>query len=430
MAIWAITLFVVVLALVITRPGGLPIGWTALIGGLLAWLTGLVSTPDIVEVVRLVWDATLTFVAVILISLILDAIGLFHWAALGSAHLAGTRGSAVLWFLGLLGAAVAMFFANDGAALILTPIVYEQAKALKLPTPATLALIMASGFIADTTSLPLVVSNLVNIVSADFFHLGFASYALVMVPVDLLALALSLAVLWLYYGRALPSRVNTGHLPPAASAIRDLHLFRMSWAVLALLLLGYFASQWLRWPVSVFAGAAAAWFVAAAWRRPTLNTRQVLREAPWNIVAFSLGMYVVVYGLRNAGLTHALSSLILWYAGHGAGTLVVGTGLTAAVASAVMNNMPTVMINALAIHGAHLSASLERAAAYANVIGCDLGPKLTPIGSLATLLWLHVLDRRDLHIGWGYYVTVGATLTLPVLLITLLGLWGWTALIG
>ncbi|MBX5468260.1 MAG: arsenical efflux pump membrane protein ArsB, partial [Firmicutes bacterium] len=164
MAIWAITLFVVVLALVITRPGGLPIGWTALLGGLLAWVTGLVSTPDIVEVVRLVWDATLTFVAVIVISLILDAIGLFHWAALGSAHLAGTRGSAVLWFLGLLGAAVAMFFANDGAALILTPIVYEQAKALKIPTPATLALIMASGFIADTTSLPLVVSNLVNIV--------------------------------------------------------------------------------------------------------------------------------------------------------------------------------------------------------------------------------------------------------------------------
>lgn len=332
--------------------------------------------------------------------------------------------------MGLLGAVVAMFFANDGAALILTPLVYEQAKALGFNARATIAFIMASGFIADTTSLPLVVSNLVNIVSADYFHLGFISFALRMVPVDILALAASLTALWLFYRRAIPQRVDTQALPDPGSAVKDRRLFHRAWYVLAALLLGYFLSQILHWPVSIFAGSAALALLIMAIGSPVLRVPTVVKEAHWNIVVFSLGMYVVVYGLKNVGLTRLLGHQLSHLAAWGTWPAVVGTGFMAAVLSSVMNNLPSVLINALAIHGTSASHSLQTAMAYANVIGCDLGPKMTPIGSLATLLWLYVLARRGVSISWGYYMKVGILLTVPVLLVTLTGLWAWSALVG
>ena len=426
----AVGLFLVVLVLIIAQPRGLSIGWTALGGAVVALALGIVTWSNVGTVVGIVWDATLTFVAIILISLILDAVGFFEWSALHMIRLARGHGLRLFILLGVLGALVAMFFANDGAALILTPIVYEQAKALKLDPKATVALIMASGFIADTTSLPLVVSNLVNIVSASYFHLGFGSYALRMVPVDIVALVASLAVLYLFYRRSLPAIVVTTALRSPATAIKDRHVFRAAWIVLGLLLIGYFTSQMLHWPVAIFAGAAAVGLLIIAHRSPVVPISHLLRNAPWKIVVFSVGMYVVVFGLRNVGLTHLLGNVLTVLATHGVVSGIVGAGFMAALLSSVMNNLPTVLINALAIHDAVVSPILHTAMAYANVVGCDLGPKLTPIGSLATLLWLHVLEQRGVRITWGYYMRVGVTLTVPVLLITLFALWGWSLVIG
>ena len=418
----ALLIFIATLVLVIWQPRGLGVGWSASLGAALALLTGVVSIGDIPVVWDIVWNATFTFIALIIISLLLDEAGLFAWAALHVARWGRGSGRRLFTFLVLLGAATAALFANDGAALILTPIVIAMLLALRFSPAATLAFVMAAGFIADTASLPLVVSNLVNIVSADYFEIGFAEYAAVMLPVNLVSVATSLGVLLWFFGRDIPARYAVAELGRPQDAIVDRPTFIAGWAVLGLLLLGFFGLGPLGVPISAVAGSGALVLLAVAARGKRIATGRVLAGAPWQIVVFSLGMYLVVYGLRNAGLTDALAQVLDGLAGHGVWAAAVGTGLLSAGLSSVMNNMPTVLVGALAIEASQAEGVVREAMIYANVIGSDLGPKFTPIGSLATLLWLHVLARKGIGISWGYYFRIGILLTLPVLLATLAAL--------
>lgn len=418
----AFLIFAATLALVIWQPRGLGIGWSAAGGAIAALLAGVIQLGDIPTVWHIVWNATGAFIAVIVISLLLDKAGFFEWAALHVARWGGGHGRRLFLLLVLLGAAVAALFANDGAALILTPIVVAMLAALRFPPKATLAFVMAAGFIADTASLPLVVSNLVNIVSSDYFDIGFARYASVMGPVNLVSVAATLAALAWFFRKEIPAHYDVTQLRRPEDAIHDRATFFAGWWVLALLLVGFFWLDQAGIPISAVAAAGAVLLLAVAARGHRISTRAVLRGAPWQVVVFSLGMYLVVYGLRNAGLTGYLTALLDRCAEHGVWGAALGTGFITAILSSVMNNMPTVLVGALAIDASSAQGVVREAMIYANVIGADLGPKITPIGSLATLLWLHVLASKDIRISWGYYFRVGIVLTLPILLVTLCAL--------
>ncbi|EMI7065181.1 MULTISPECIES: arsenic transporter [Providencia] len=418
----AALIFILTITFVIWQPKGLGIGWSATAGAVLALIFGVISFQDIPIVWNIVWNATATFVAVIIISLLLDESGFFEWAALHVAKWGRGKGKLLFSYIVLLGATVAALFANDGAALILTPIVIAMLLALGFNKGTTLAFVMAAGFIADTASLPLIVSNLVNIVSADFFNIGFTEYASIMVPVDIAAIVATLVMLHWFFRKDIPKQYDVTKLSEPTLAIRDITTFKAGWLILVLLLIGFFVLEPLGIPVSAIAaiGALILWVIAA--RGHTINTKKVLRGAPWQIVIFSLGMYLVVYGLRNAGLTDYLSETLNYLADKGLWAATLGTGFITAFLSSIMNNMPTVLIGALAIEGSDATELIQQAMVYANVIGADLGPKITPIGSLATLLWLHVLSQKNMTITWGYYFKTGIIMTLPVLIVTLVAL--------
>ncbi|HEU0198617.1 MAG TPA: arsenic transporter [Nevskiaceae bacterium] len=426
----ALAIFIATLTLVIWQPRGLGIGTSALLGAAVALALGVVQLADVAVVWHIVWDATFTFVALIVISLILDAAGFFAWAALHIARVAGGHGRLLFPLIVLLGAAISAVFANDGAALLLTPIVLAILLRLEFPAPAALAFVLATGFIADTASLPLVISNLVNIVTANFFDVSFSRYALVMLPVDLVSIAATLGVLWLAFGHSIPRHYAVDTLPAPNSAIVDRQVFHVALPLLGALLVAYFLLAPLHLPFCIVTGTGALLLLAIASRwgqraRPTIALGPVLRHAPWQIVLFSLGMYLVVYGLGRAGLTHYGTQVLDALGRHNAVVATLGTGFLSAGLAAVMNNLPSTLVGALAVAHAHVSATTYELMIYANVIGNDLGPKFTPIGSLATLLWLHVLAGKGQHIGWGQYMKVGLALTPPVLGVTLLALAWW-----
>jgi arsenical pump membrane protein len=432
----ALAIFVATLILVIWQPRGFGIGWSALLGAGVALATGVVGWTDVGTVWTIVWDATFTFVALIVISLILDEAGFFSWAALHVARWGGGRGRRLFPLTVILGAAIAAVFANDGAALLLTPIVLAILLRLRFSPTGALAFTVACGFVADTTSLPLVVSNLVNIVTANFFDVSFGRYALVMVPVNFVALAATLVVLWLWFRRDIPAAYEVDELEHPRHVIRDPAVFRSAFPLLGLLLISYFVTGPFGIPIAFMTGLAALVLMAIAGRwfsggkGAVVPLAKVLREAPWQIVLFSIGMYLVVYGLGNAGLTEIVAGVLAWLAGQGTLVATVGTGFVMAALASVMNNMPATLVGALAIDHLEVPALTREFMVYANVIGNDLGPKFTPIGSLATLLWLHVLAGKGQRITWGQYMKVGLILTPPVLLATLVALWAWLPLVS
>lgn len=418
----ALALLALTVALVVRPPRFLGPARSASVGAVLALLLGVVGWGDVAVVWNATWNATLTLVGLIVISLLLDEAGVFRWAALHVARWGGGSGTRLLALLVGFAALTSALFANDGGVLILTPLVLELALALGLSRAATLAYAFAVGFVVDAASLPLPISNLVNLVVADAFGLPFAPYALVMVPVNLVAVAASLLVLWLAYRRVLPRRYDPADLPNPADAVRSPGVFAAGLALVPVLLVGYLVAEPLHWPLSAVTvgGAALLWGVAG--RSRNISSRRVLRGAPWNVVVFSLAMYLVVYGLRGAGWTAEYARFLEGAAGHGPLAAVFAAGGSVAALSAGLNNLPAVLFAALGLEEAALPARLRETLAFALVVGADVGPKLTPIGSLATLLWLHVLRGRGLTVSWGEYLREGVRLTVPVLLAALLAL--------
>ena len=415
--ITASLIFLFTLLLIIIQPKNLQIGTTAVIGAMVALVLGVVSFDDVLSVTNIVWDATLAFIGIIILSMVLDEIGFFEWAALKMAKYSNGSGLRMFIYAILLGAFVSALFANDGAALILTPILLAKMRILQLNIKTIVAFLLAGGFISDSASLPFVFSNLTNIVTANYFDIGFMEYFLNMIIPFIVSVIASIFFLWLFLRKDIPKIVDISVLKEPKSVIKNMKLFYFSWIFLTLLLAGYFIGDAYNLPISIFALGGGIIFLIIASIAKIVEPKRIIKEAPWQVVWFSIGLYIVVYGLKNAGLTDYLTVVLKELALRGDTIAVLGTGFLAAFLSAIMNNMPTIMIMDIAMHDIGNKAMI-----YANIVGSNLGPKMTPFGSLATLLWLHVLAKKGVKISFAQYSKFGLIITPPVLFIVLLAI--------
>ncbi|MFG1519451.1 MAG: arsenical efflux pump membrane protein ArsB [Thermoplasmataceae archaeon] len=415
----SIAIFILTLYFVERNPRGMGIGYPAIIGAFACIAIGITPISDLLVIWDIVWNSTFTFVAIVIFSLTLDEAGFFEYMAIKFTIF--SKGNTKLLFVLIIvfGAIVSALFANDGAILVLTPVVYSILKRTNAEGRIILPFIMAVGFIADTASSPFIISNLVNIITTSYFSISFIDYALVMMFPAFVSTLASLSFLFLYYRKSLDGRLDISRIPDPVSVIKDPKIFRIAMPLTIFLIVVYAVTGIFDIPIAFVAVPAVSGLFLYAHRNGRINTRKILVEAPWQVVYFSLGMFVIVFGMGREGLTYDLSFVLVKISYLGGILSTVLSGFLFSVLAGLLNNLPSVMIGNLAIKGSHLGVNL----AYANVIGNDIGPKFTPIGSLATLLWIYSLERRgDIKINKRYYMKVGFILTVPVLLVTLLAL--------
>ena len=424
----AAILLLVVLALVVRRPRGLAVAWPAGVGAALAVITGLLSVGALRTIFSDTWDAAATLIALFLLSETLDSNGFFTWAALRLARIAGGSGWRLYTLSLLLTALVTALLANDGAVLMLTPIFATLFLRIYPDEVSRLPFILATGFFADAMSALLVPSNLTNIIIADANHLAFVRVFLWMLLPTLAAFVAGALAFGARFRAHLRKPYDRALLDDASTAIRDPLVFWCGWAGLGLLIVGYTIGGALRLPVSLTAGAVAVAMLALGRLRGLRSIGETFRAAPWGILIYALGMFVVITAAYDAHVLAFLTHPLRAHVAPGAGPVgALFSGGLLALLSAAVNNLPATLIGVLALKEApHISAM----AIYAILLGVDIGPKLTPYGSLATLLWMGILARNGIHISWRRYFAENWWVALLTLGAAFLGLLASNALLG
>lgn len=464
--VWGLVILSAVLIGVIWRPRfrlwprGMPAFVPAGVGAVLALALGLVALPMLVTIFGRVWDASMTLIGLFMLAAALDANRFFEWAALRIAHMAGGSRWRLYLLMCLLTIGVTICLGNDGAILGMTAIVAKLVKTI-FPRSGTLSLmstpmsegngqsikktfpradnvwwpyIFATGFLADSFSGFLVPDNLTNIIVTSTYHLPFITFVLQMsLPMVLAAIVAISCFAWRFRSVLFNKRragYDLAALEVPESVLRDRLTFNVSCGALLILIAGHLVIGGVfHQPVSFVVVPVALVVLGFAHFRKIKLVHEILFDAPWEVLLYALGMFVVITAAMTPGVVDlflSLSPLRELIAGEKS-VMVSALGLFVtggimAILSALTNNLPATLVGVVLLGaGAKHPAPL---AIYAIILGVDIGPKLTPYGSLATLMWLGILRREGVNISWGQCFKENWPVTVLALGAALLGLLG------
>ncbi|MDQ8738666.1 ArsB/NhaD family transporter [Paenibacillus sp. LHD-38] len=308
----AIIDFAAALTFILIKPKGINEAFIALAGAVILFAAQLLKPEDAAYIWGFVWNATFSLIGIMLFISLLDYNVFFRWAALHIIHRFHHRQLLLFIGLSLMAALITVFFNNDGTILIMVPIVLEVTALLKLSRSGRLLFMLGIGFMADNASAPLMMSNMTNILTADFFDISFGEYASRMLLPGLIAIGATIAVTVAFFWQPIKreeARAPAPNLfPVPASAISDKRLFYLSWFNILLMMIGYLGSERVGVPVAAVAVGCAAiqWAASAAAGRAPL--KETVLRAPWLIIVFALSMNLIVYSLHVHGASDSVVS--------------------------------------------------------------------------------------------------------------------------
>ena len=322
--------------------------------------------------------------------------GLF--AYFGAAMAAGARGRPrrLLGLVFLVAAGTTAVLSLDATIVLLTPVVFSTAARLRFsPRPH----VYACTHLANSASLLLPVSNLTNLLAFNASGLSFTRFAALM----LLPWLVAIAIEWGVLARAFRGELGVLRHPRTAEAPTDPPVFAL--AVLGLTFVGFMVVE------PVWAAVAGA-LVLAVRERP--SPRELIGAAEPGFLVFVLGLGVVVAAASDHGLRDAVDSLIP----HGGGLpTLIAIAVLAAVVANLVNNLPAtlIMLPAVAAGGA--------GPVLAMLVGVNVGPNLSYVGSLATLLWRRVMHAHDEPTDIRAFTVLGLSTVPAILLAATASLW-------
>ena len=393
----------------------------AMSGAALLLVLGLISPKDALFTLLRDWNTFFFFLGMMALSALAESAGLFDWLGVHAARLAGESSARLFLNVFLLGTFISMIFSNDATALILTPIVYVLVTKLRLPA---LPYLFACTFIADSASFLLPVSNPINIIILAHHPLSLSVFLRLLLLPSVVVIGINMGVFFFLYRRQLAGSFDVERLSSPEEAIKHKAYFRYTCCVLAVIAPAYVAAVAAQFPLSEVAVAGALLLLGGAfyWQRASL--RQAGKAISWSIFGFIAGMFIVVRAVEQTGLTAKFGDLLLGLSGGSSfGAVMVGTA-GAALGTNLINNVPmAVLMNSALVSVQNASPAVRQGFIAATMFGCDLGPNLTTVGSLATVLWLLILRHRNVDVSGLDYFKVGVVVTPLMLLAGAFTMW-------
>ncbi len=432
------------MTLIFWRPKGINEAIPATLGAILVFFSGAVSFADLGEISSKVSGASITIISTLVMAIALESFGFFHWVA--ARLLTATKGSGIrlFWLTNSLCFFMTILLNNDGSILITTPILILILNYIGLKNHQKIPYLISGAIIATASSAPIGVSNIVNLISLEMIGMDLYLYTLMLFVPGVLGLLFLSGLLFAAFYKHLPKKITdipnkTGMLrlddhplqsEPDEAFLKKQKRLMISVLIFVLLVrVSLFIASYIGISISLVAVCCSIALLAWRWHVLKIGPKDLLKKTPWHIFIFAFNMYVIIFGLHNIGLTdmiiHYLEPFLANSLFHA--SIIMGTLI--AILSNLFNNHPALMIGTLTLTEMGLDTLTTQTIYLANIVGSDIGSLLLPIGTLATLIWMHILKQNKIKITWSNYLKITIIVIPATLLFTLICLYYWIAFV-